>query len=81
MIGGTIFGTIFFVLASVFNGANMTRIPATITLLAIFGSIGANIYWLPLLGIRATAIIFSATSAFMGLSALFFTYLKFFREK
>jgi len=81
MIGGTIFGTIFFVLASVFNGANMTRIPATITLLAIFGSIGANIYWLPLLGIRATAIIFSATSAFMGLSALFFAYLKFFREK
>jgi O-antigen/teichoic acid export membrane protein len=81
MLGGTIFITIFFVLASVFNGADMTRIPASITVIALIFGITANIQFLPMCGIKATAIIFSSTATFMGLTALFFMYLKFFRNK
>ncbi len=79
LLGGTVFVTIFFVLASVFNGAGMTRIPALITALALCGGITANIYYLPLYGISATAIIFSCTATFMGLSAIFMTYIKFYK--
>jgi len=81
MLGGTIFITIFFVLASVFNGADMTRITALITALALCGGITANIYYLPLYGISATATIFSCTAIFMGLSAIFMTYIKFYKNK
>ncbi len=77
--GGTIFITIFFVLASVFNGADMTRIPASITAVALTGGIIANIHFLPMYGTSATAIIFSCTATFMGLTALFFMYTKFFK--
>ena len=72
MIGGTIFGTVFYILAAIFNGAGLTRIPATIAALAIMISIGANMLFLPKYGIGATAIIFSLTSVFMGLSGLYF---------
>ena len=81
LLGGTIFITIFFVLASVFNGANMTRIPTAITALALIGGISANIHFLPIFGVQATAIIFSCTATFMGITALIFMYLKFFKNK
>ncbi len=80
LLGGTIFITIFFVLASVFNGADMTRIPASITVIALISGISANIHFLPIYGITATAITFSCTATFMGLAALLFMYLKFFRQ-
>jgi len=80
MLGGTIFITIFFVLASVFNGASMTRIPASITAIALLFGITANIYFLPQYGINATAIIFSCTATFMGLTALLFAHQKFFKN-
>ncbi|MEA3322710.1 MAG: oligosaccharide flippase family protein [Patescibacteria group bacterium] len=79
LTGGTVFITIFFVLAAVFNGADMTRIPASITAIALTGGIIANIHFLPIYGISATAIIFSCTATFMGLTALFFMYTKFFK--
>ncbi len=81
LLGGTIFITIFFVLASVFNGANMTRVPASITAIALIGGISANIHFLPVYGLQATAITFSCTATFMGISALIFMYLKFFKNK
>ncbi len=81
MLGGTLFATIFFVLASVFNGANKTIIPATIAFIALLSSILANIHFLPMYGTSATAIIFSCTSAFMGLSIMFMTYIKFYKNK
>lgn len=81
LTGGTIFITIFFVLASVFNGAGMTRIPASITAVALTGGIIANIHFLPLYGISATAITFSCTATFMGLTAIFFAYTTFFKNK
>jgi O-antigen/teichoic acid export membrane protein len=81
MLGGTIFITIFYVLASVFNGANMTRIPVTITIIALIIGITANIQFLPMCGIKATAIIFSTTATFMGISSLLMMYLKFFKNK
>ncbi len=80
LLGGTIFITIFFVLASVFNGANLTRIPASITAIALIGGISANIHFLPIYGLQATAITFSCTATFMGISALIFMYLKFFKN-
>ena len=80
MAGGTIFGTIFYVLASVFNGADMTRIPATIAAFAILFAITGNIIFLPTYGIMATAMIFSATSAFMGITALCITYTRFLKN-
>ena len=80
LLGGTIFITIFFVLASVFNGANMTRIPASITAIALIGGISANIHFLPIYGLQVTAITFSCTATFMGISALIFMYLKFFKN-
>jgi len=81
LTGGTIFITIFFVLAAVFNGADMTRIPASITAIALTGGIIANIHFLPIYGITATAITFSCTATFMGIIALFFTYMVFFKNK
>ncbi len=80
MLGGTIFGTIFFVLASVWNGAGYTKTPAVITFIAIILSISLNYTFIPLYGITATAIIFSITSSFMGLSFLTMTYFKFLRK-
>lgn len=81
LVGGTIFSTIFYVLASVFNGADMNRIPIVITSIAIIGSISANIHFLPLYGISATAIIFSCTATFMGVSAIIAAYILFFTNK
>lgn len=81
MCGGTIFGTIFYVLASVFNGSDMTRIPASIAAFAILFSITANIIYLPQYGIIATAIIFSSTSTFMGITALLIAYNTFIKTK
>jgi O-antigen/teichoic acid export membrane protein len=80
MSGGTIFGTLFYILASVFNGANMTRIPATIAAFAILFAITANAILLPIYGITATAITFSATSTFMGLTALIIARVRFFKN-
>lgn len=79
MLGGTIFATIFFVLASIWNGADYTKTPATITALAIIISITLNYIFIPIYGIMATAAIFSLTSAFMGISALILTYFRFVR--
>ena len=70
MLGGTVFGTLFFILAAVLNGAGYTRITATITALAIAVSIVTNIIFLPQFGIVATAATFSATSFFMGFVSL-----------
>ena len=81
MLGGAIFITIFYVLASVFNGANMTKIPVTITITALIIGITANIQFLPTCGIKATAIIFSLTATFMGISSLIMMYVKFFKNK
>ncbi len=80
MIGGTIFGTIFFVLASIWNGAGYTKTPAVITFIAIILSVTLNYIFIPAYGITATAIIFSTTSSFMGSSALILTYFKFLRK-
>lgn len=80
MAGATIFITIFYVLASVFNGADMTRIPALITAVALVCGLSANMIYLPIYGITATAIIFSCTATFMGLTALFITYMTFFKD-
>ncbi|MCK4635911.1 MAG: oligosaccharide flippase family protein [Candidatus Moranbacteria bacterium] len=77
MLGGTIFGTIFFVLASIWNGAGYTKTPAIITFFAIILSVTLNYIFIPAYGISATAIIFSATSSFMGISLLTLTYFKF----
>ncbi len=70
MVGGTIFGTIFYILAAVFNGAGYTRITATITALAIIISIVVNIIYVPKYGITITALTFSGTSFFMGITSL-----------
>lgn len=80
MIGGTIFGTIFFVLASVWNGAGYTKTPAVITATAIILSITLNLIFIPVYGITATAVIFSITSSFMGLSILTLTHFQFLKN-
>lgn len=81
LVGGTVFSTIFYVLTSVFNGADMNRIPIAITTIAIIGSVTANIHFLPLYGISATAMIFSSTASFMGISSMIVAYLTFFKNK
>ncbi len=70
MIGGTIFGTIFYILAAAFNGAGLTRIPASIVGTAIVVSIITNFALMPTYGIIATALIFSLTSTVMGTASL-----------
>ncbi len=80
MTGATIFITIFYVLASVFNGADMTRVPAIITAIALICGFSANMIYLPIFGITATAIIFSCTATFMGLTSLVMMYITFFRK-
>lgn len=70
MIGGTLFGTFFYVLAAVFNGAGYTRITALITGLAIAISVPINIMFLLEGGIAIAALTFSATSLFMGAMSL-----------
>lgn len=80
LVGGTLFSTVFYVLASVFNGAGMNRIPIMITIIAIIGSISANMFFLPLYGISATAIIFSSTACFMGIASMFAAYIVFFKN-
>ncbi len=81
MSGATIFITIFYVLASVFNGAGMTRVPSSIAAVAVVCGLSANIYFLPTYGITATAIIFSCTATFMGCTALLIAYKTFFRPQ
>ena len=81
MAGATIFGTVFYVLASVFNGADMTRIPTTITAIGLLCGATANYIYLPIYGISATAIIFSSTATFMGITALFIAYATFFKPR
>ncbi|PID51722.1 MAG: hypothetical protein CR954_00330 [Candidatus Moraniibacteriota bacterium] len=78
MAGATVFATVFAVLASVFNGAGKTHIPTIITCIALVGAVIANATFLPVYGIRATAIIFSSTATFMGLAALAMAYKTFF---
>lgn len=80
MIGGTIFGTIFFVLAAIWNGAGYIKATTIITFLAIILSISLNYVFTPTYGITSTAIIFSITSSFMGLSLLVLTYFKFLKD-
>ncbi len=78
MIGGTVFGAFFYILAAVFNGAGYTYITASIAASAVVISISANMIFLPHYGITATALIFSLTSFLMGSASLLLTY-KIFR--
>jgi O-antigen/teichoic acid export membrane protein len=78
MVGGTVFSTIFYVYASVFNGADLNRIPTAITAIAIVGAVSANIHFLPMYGITATAMIFSCTATFMGTASMLAAYRCFF---
>ncbi len=70
MIGGTLFGTFFYIFAAVLNGAGYTRTTTTITATAIVASVAANLTLLPRYGITATALIFSTTSCAMGITIL-----------
>lgn len=79
MLGGTVFGTVFYVLASVFNGAGMTRIPASIVGFAIIITLTLNYIYIPLYGIIAPALVFSLTSTLMGLTSLVMLYYKFYK--
>lgn len=80
MLGGTVFGTVFYVFASVFNGAGYTKLTAGIVAAAVALSISANMYFLPRYGIEAAAMVFSYTSILMGLTALFAAYIIFYRR-
>ncbi len=80
MIGGTFFGTIFYIFASVLNGSGYTKITSSIVAIALTISTIANTLFLPIYGTIATALIFSMTSTLMGISILFFVYLKFFKS-
>ncbi len=81
MLGGTFFGTIFYIFASVLNGSGHTKITSSIVAIALLFSIALNSIFLPTHGLCASALIFSITSTFMGVSVLFFVYLKFFQSK
>ncbi len=74
MLGGTVFGTFFYVLTGVLNGANHTRISATIVAVGIFSSIVLNSYFLPRYGIVATALLFSFTTTLLGVLSLSIIY-------
>jgi len=78
LLGGTIFGAFFYILAAIFNGAGKTKIPATIAGLGLTSAIILNLYFLPLYGDpRITAVIFSFNAFFMGIASLFFAYKVF----
>ena len=79
MLGGTFFGTIFYIFASVLNGSGYTKITSSIVAIGLILSIVLNSIFLPLYGLLASALIFSITSTFMGISVLSFVYLKFFK--
>ncbi len=70
MVGGTVFGTIFYVLASAFNAAGLTRLTALMVGTAVVFSIIANAAFLPVYGVAAAAIIFSLNSTLLGGVAL-----------
>ncbi len=81
MLGATIFATIFYVLASVLNGAGYTKITASIIGIGLMMSIVLNLIFIPIYGAYATATIFSLSTATMGLLTLFFTYKKFYHTR
>ncbi len=81
MTGGTFFGTIFYIFASVLNGAGHTKTTSTIVMISLIISIVLNSLALPIYGIKASALIFSITSTIMGISILYFTYTIFFKTK
>lgn len=77
LLGGTVFGALFYILAAIFNGAGKTKIPATIVGLGLFCAIALNLYFLPRYGVSATALIFSINAFFMGIASLCFAYRDF----
>lgn len=77
LLGGTLFGTFFYILASVFNGAGKTRIPATIAACAVVASIVLNTIYLPQFQLMAAGVIFSFVATLMGFSALLFARIHF----
>ncbi len=79
MLGATIFMTIFYILASVLNGAGHTKVTWSILTIGVTSGIILNIIYIPVYGEVATATIFSITSTFLGLSALIMTYRKFYK--
>lgn len=80
LAGVTIFSTIFFVLSAVWNGAGDIKVTTIITILATMLGIILNYFFTPIYGIKATAIISSITSIFMGSVLLILTYFKFLRD-
>lgn len=81
LAGVTIFSTIFFVLSAIWNGAGEIKVTTILTILATILGLSLNYFFTPIYGIKATAIISSITSAFMGLSLLILTYFKFLRTE
>lgn len=80
MLGGTFFGSFFYIFASILNGAGHTKITSYIVAVALMMSIIANTILIPLYGLTSTAIVFSVTSTLMGISSIFFVHIKFFKK-
>lgn len=78
MLGATIFMTIFYILASVLNGAGHTRVTWSTLAISVTTGFILNLIYIPVHGATATAAIFSLTSIMMGLSSLFCAYRLFY---
>ncbi len=81
MLGATICGTVFYILAAVLNGAGYTRITWKIVLLGLVISTVLNFMFLPTHGYHATALIFSISTISMALCASIATWKIFFEDK
>jgi len=78
MLGATICGTTFYILASVLNGAGKAKTTATIVFIGLAVSTALNLTFLPTHGYHATAFIFSLTTTIMALLAIIITHKTFF---
>jgi len=79
MLGATIFMTVFYILASVLNGAGHTKVTWSILMVGVSTGVILNLIYIPIHGATATAAIFSLTSIIMGISSLFCAYRLFYK--
>ncbi|HHH12401.1 MAG TPA: hypothetical protein ENJ77_00825 [Candidatus Moranbacteria bacterium] len=70
LVGGTVFGTIFAVAAAALGGGGRVFLTAAIAAGGIALTVPADLFLLPLYGVQAAAVVFSAVSILMGLASL-----------